>query len=631
MGGNLIINETKLKRTLIGAAYVFVIATLVAVLAEGAQAAAPMPEPGKASNCTYGIGYWKNHPDAWPVTLLTLGGVTYSQSQLLDILNTEPKGDATYILAHQLVAAKLNVAQGADDSAVASTIADADNWLSAHELGSKPSGSERSAGIEYSETLDAYNNGLIGPGHCGDAPAPTDTPMPTDTPTSVPPTATPTPTDTPTPLPPTATPTPTDTPTPLPPTPTPQKVSPILECVADNGDGTYTAYFGYKNPNAFAVTIPVGPDNKFVPAPQDRGQPTTFQPGRTPYYPNAAFSVNFDGSNLVWALNGKTSTASSNPQQRCQKPVPTATPTPVPPTATPMPTDTPTATDTTSPTGGISLNGGAKESAHSQVLVQLWAIDDIGVTGMMLGIDAPPAGTWEPYTISRELELSEGLHTIYVKYRDAAGNESPVYSQQITVINRELPARISINDGAVWTNTPNVSLELVGPLYTALMKISNDGGLAGSTWESYQLRRGWTLDVIPNQTATYAVYAVFQDAWGATSAVVNDTIVYDPIPPTGSVSLKEQVGQSTGSSTLNLMLSAQDDPNGSGVGQMRLSSSKDFSNGTGWIDYTPSYEWTGGKTVYVQFKDNAGNESEVYSYTPKGSQPFTIYLPIIIR
>jgi len=92
------------------------------------------------------------------------------------------------------------------------------------------------------------------------------------------------------------------------------QVSPVLECVIDNGDSTYTAYFGYNNPNPYSVIIPVGsvyPENKFNPSPEDRGQPSTFLPGRTPYYPNAAFNVVFDGSNLVWSLNGKTSTASS--------------------------------------------------------------------------------------------------------------------------------------------------------------------------------------------------------------------------------------------------------------------------------------------------------------------------------
>jgi pimeloyl-ACP methyl ester carboxylesterase len=94
-------------------------------------------------------------------------------------------------------------------------------------------------------------------------------------------------------------------------------IRPILECVANNGDGTYTAYFGYKNENATAVSIPIGVDNKFTPGPLLRGQPQTFQPGRTPYYPQAHFSVVFDGSNLVWTLWGRTATASQS-SKTCQ-------------------------------------------------------------------------------------------------------------------------------------------------------------------------------------------------------------------------------------------------------------------------------------------------------------------------
>ena len=92
---------------------------------------------------------------------------------------------------------------------------------------------------------------------------------------------------------------------------------PILECVMENDDGSYTAFFGYKNENEGDITIPVGPSNKFSPSPADRGQPTTFEAGRTPYWPNAAFSVPFDGENLVWTLDGRTATASDNPAQRC--------------------------------------------------------------------------------------------------------------------------------------------------------------------------------------------------------------------------------------------------------------------------------------------------------------------------
>jgi hypothetical protein len=108
----------------------------------------------------------QNHAEDWPVTSLQLGDSTYSQAELLDILKTPPRGDATVTLAHQLIAAKLNIAQGADETAVASTIIEADNWLIDNPLGSRPKNPARSEGITYANTLDDYNNGLIGPGHC---------------------------------------------------------------------------------------------------------------------------------------------------------------------------------------------------------------------------------------------------------------------------------------------------------------------------------------------------------------------------------------------------------------------------------------------------------------------------------
>lgn len=115
-------------------------------------------------NCTYTIGYWKNHPQAWPVEQLTIGGKVYTKAQALAILNTPPKGDATYILAHQLIGAKLNILQGADPTAVATTISAADAWLQANPIGSKPKKGDQ--GIALAAILDSYNNGDIGPGHC---------------------------------------------------------------------------------------------------------------------------------------------------------------------------------------------------------------------------------------------------------------------------------------------------------------------------------------------------------------------------------------------------------------------------------------------------------------------------------
>jgi hypothetical protein len=85
-----------------------------------------------------------------------------------------------------------------------------------------------------------------------------------------------------------------------------RSVRPILECVVANANGSYTAFFGYQSDNPAAVNIQAGPNNTFQPAPQYRGQPEAFLPGRA----QRAFSVTFNGNALVWMLNGLRVTAS---------------------------------------------------------------------------------------------------------------------------------------------------------------------------------------------------------------------------------------------------------------------------------------------------------------------------------
>src|SRR5262245_31584203 len=62
------------------------------------------------TTCPVGQGFWKNHPAAWPVRTLMLGSQTYTEGELLAVSRT-PIGrsgaDASLILAHQLIAAKL--------------------------------------------------------------------------------------------------------------------------------------------------------------------------------------------------------------------------------------------------------------------------------------------------------------------------------------------------------------------------------------------------------------------------------------------------------------------------------------------------------------------------------------------
>ena len=129
-------------------------------------------------------------------TTLTLGTSSYSSTDLQSILN-KPAGigvpDAPDVpedpdrltsaggnganglvsLAHQLIAAKLNLLKGATaPAAVLQAILDADNLIGT--LVVPPIGTgylSPGSTAAITQILDDYNNGLTGPGHCQTTPA----------------------------------------------------------------------------------------------------------------------------------------------------------------------------------------------------------------------------------------------------------------------------------------------------------------------------------------------------------------------------------------------------------------------------------------------------------------------------
>src|SRR5262245_40358325 len=112
------------------------------------------------ASCVRGQGYWKNHSDQWPVTQLLLGNNTYDQAELLSILQQPVRGNGLVLLAHQLIAAKLNIASGADGSCIQQTIADADALIGNLVVPPVGNGSLRPGDASaLADTLEDYNQG----------------------------------------------------------------------------------------------------------------------------------------------------------------------------------------------------------------------------------------------------------------------------------------------------------------------------------------------------------------------------------------------------------------------------------------------------------------------------------------
>ena len=95
-------------------------------------------------------------------------------------------------------------------------------------------------------------------------------------------------------------------------------VRPRVLCAMPLGTGTMAVYFGYSNEAEEAVVEPLGPRNHVSP----KGEPpTTFAPGSSGAYPQAAFVVNAPaGSEVEWTVGPRTARLDET-TLRCDVPV----------------------------------------------------------------------------------------------------------------------------------------------------------------------------------------------------------------------------------------------------------------------------------------------------------------------
>jgi len=118
--------------------------------------------------CPLGLGYWKEHPEAWPVESIVLGLQAYNASKLESLLRTPVHRDASMELAHQVIAATLNVAHGAPEPRLASNGRYLAQNLLAEFKGELPYDVSSSSAvgqqmIALAKILELYNAGSLTP------------------------------------------------------------------------------------------------------------------------------------------------------------------------------------------------------------------------------------------------------------------------------------------------------------------------------------------------------------------------------------------------------------------------------------------------------------------------------------
>ena len=145
-----------------------------------------------------------------------------------------------------------------------------------------------------------------------------------------------------------------------------------------------------------------------------------------------------------------------------------------------------------------------------------------GTPGVYRSIDNL-GNSWQPYMDGM------GSRAIYDIKLDKS-NPQNIYAAtyggmwKFTVVAGPEDYRISVNDGALFTNQTDVSLNLIVPSGTSEMIISNDGGFADATWEPFDNEKDWTLQACGGVAVPSTVYAKFRTL-GEISGQYQDDIV----------------------------------------------------------------------------------------------------------
>ncbi len=279
--------------------------------------------------------------------------------------------------------------------------------------------------------------------------------------------------------------------------------------------------------------------------------------------------------------------------------------------------------DTTLPTGTISINGGAQCTNNTAVTLTLVCSDTNGCTEMKFSNDNSTYSSSEAYAAAKSWTLTtgDGYKYVYVKFKDGAGNWSTAKYSTIKY-DTTAPTTAASPAGGVYNTTKSVTLTCSDGSYgSGCDKIyyTTDGTAPTTSSSVYS-------SAISIASSTVLKYFA-QDKLGYSETVKTQTYTIDTTSPTGTISINSGV-QYTKTIGVTLTLSCTDSV---GCSQMQFSNDNvTYSTYT----YAATRSWSlitgdGTKTVYVKFKDAAGNWSAVYNSTIilDGTLPVTTASP----
>jgi hypothetical protein len=283
----------------------------------------------------------------------------------------------------------------------------------------------------------------------------------------------------------------------------------------------------------------------------------------------------------------------------------------------------------------VIINGEASTTSDPNVTLSIlgagWA------SQMMISNDQGFAGaSWQPFCaqLAWRLAAGNGVRTVYAKLRNGYGQEV-ISTDSIELTGQApdpceapvVPMTVTINSGQEQTNSGAVQLAFGYPASAQHLEVSKTSSFAAAVRLSPQHSATWQLDSA--QPGLQNVYARYRDGCGRTSPAASDGILYDPLPPIGSVRIAADFGR-----VVQVSLDAWDPL--SGVASMAVGFDADNLS---WQTFQPMLQLTvpdgaqaagAARIVYARFRDAAGNISQLCRSDDSRGGVIRIFLPVAI-
>jgi predicted GH43/DUF377 family glycosyl hydrolase len=192
------------------------------------------------------------------------------------------------------------------------------------------------------------------------------------------------------------------------------------------------------------------------------------------------------------------------------------------------------------PTGNITIEEGRFATNSTNVLIEMEAFDTHGP--IMVQLSRRPdfqGATWNQLYSGVYGILNDpyGPVTVYARFRDAAGRISETYNDTIVIDTRPPEGLLLIDDGAKYTKTTAVALNVSWVDLTGVvaMQVSNDPAFEGALWQDPMERFAWQIGEIDGEQT---VYVRIQDAVGWVTTL-SDSIILDRTIPSASISIED--------------------------------------------------------------------------------------------